>query len=206
MSDSALPIYLASRSARRREILRQLGVPFVLLPLREAAGRPADVDETSLPGEDPTAYVQRVARLKAEAAWGLLEQRRLPARPVLGADTTVAAGGEILGKPANRADAVRMLRLLSGGVHAVHTAVALRLHDRLELRLSSTNVEFKPLDEQAIAAYVDCGEPMDKAGAYGIQGKAAMFVKHLQGSYTGVVGLPAWETAELLGAFGYRLP
>jgi septum formation protein len=206
VSDSALPIYLASRSARRREILRQLGVPFVLLPLREAAGRPVDVDETSLPGEAPTAYVQRVARLKAEAAWGLLEQRRLPVRPVLGADTTVAAGGEILGKPANRADAMRMLRLLSGGVHAVHTAVALRLHDRLELRLSSTNVEFKPLDEQTIAAYVDCGEPMDKAGAYAVQGKAAMFVKHLQGSYTGVVGLPAWETAELLGAFGYRLP
>lgn len=206
MNDSALPIYLASRSARRREILRQLGVRFVLLPLREAAGRPVDVDETSLPGEDPTAYVQRVARLKAEAAWGLLEQRRLPVRPVLGADTTVAAGGEILGKPANRADAMRMLRLLSGGVHAVHTAVALRLHDRLELRLSSTSVEFKPLDEQTIGAYVDCGEPMDKAGAYGIQGKAAMFVKHLQGSYTGVVGLPAWETAELLGAFGYRLP
>lgn len=206
MRDATPPVYLASRSARRREILAQLGVPFELLPLREAPGRPSDVDESALPGEDPAAYVQRVARLKAEVAWKHVAQRRLPLRPVLGADTTVAVGAEILGKPVDRDDAARMLRRLSEGFHHVHTAVALVLHDRLEMRLSSTRVEFRRLDERAIAAYVDSGEPMDKAGAYGIQGKAAMFVKALHGSYTGVVGLPAFETAELLCAFGYRLP
>lgn len=206
MSAHAPQIYLASRSARRREILAQMGVHFDLLLLREAPGRPADVDETPLAGEEPAAYVQRVARLKTEMAWLRLQQRRLPRKPVLCADTTVAAGGEILGKPADRADAARMLRLLAGRAHEVHTAVALVLDQRLELMLSTTRVEFRPLSEDTIRAYVATGEPMDKAGGYGIQGKAAMFVKHLQGSYTGVVGLPACETAELLGAFGFALP
>jgi septum formation protein len=198
-------IYLASRSARRREILAQMGVRFDMLLLREGPGRTADFDETPLAGEDPVAYVQRVARMKAEVGWHRMQLRQLRRQPVLSADTTVAAGPEILGKPADRADAARMLRLLSGRVHQVHTAVAMKLDQRVEVMLSSAHVEFRPLADEAIRQYVASGEPMDKAGAYGIQGRAAMFVKNLQGSYTGVVGLPVYETAELLTAFGYPL-
>jgi septum formation protein len=144
--------------------------------------------------------------MKAEVGWHRMQLRQLRRQPVLSADTTVAAGAEILGKPADRADAARMLRLLSGRVHQVHTAVAMKLDQRVEVMLSSTQVEFRPLADEAIRQYVASGEPMDKAGAYGIQGRAAMFVKNLQGSYTGVVGLPVYETAELLTAFGYPLP
>lgn len=206
MSAIPLHVYLASRSARRREILTQIGVRFDVLLLREGPGRTPDFDETPLQDEEPDGYVQRVARMKAEVGWNRMQARRLRRQPVLAADTTVTVDGQILGKPADRADAARMLRLLSGREHVVHTAVALKLDERLALRLSSTRVEFGPLDEEAIRQYVASGEPMDKAGAYGIQGKAAIFVKTLQGSYTGVVGLPACETAELLGAVGYRLP
>lgn len=204
---SALPphIYLASRSARRREILAQMGVRYDMLLLREAPGRSPDFDETPLPDEDPAAYVQRVARMKAEVGWNRMQARQLRRQPVLAADTTVTADGQILGKPADRADAARMLRLLSGREHVVHTAVALMLDARLEVRLSTTRVEFGALGEEAIRQYVATGEPMDKAGAYGIQGRAAMFVKRLEGSYTGVVGLPVYETAALLGAFGHPL-
>jgi septum formation protein len=194
-------IYLASRSPRRRELLRQLGVGFEVLSLRERQGRDIDVDETPLPGEAPDAYVLRVATAKADTGWRRLMERRLPKvthLPVLAADTTVCLGTQILGKPANRDDAGRMLRALSGNEHHVLTAVAVRFGGRLETALSDTLVRFMPLAEQDIAAYVATDEPLDKAGAYAIQGRAAAFAEHLQGSYTGVMGLPLHETAMLL--------
>ena len=197
-------IYLASRSARRRELLKQMGVNFEMLLLREGVGREADFDETPRPGEEPQHYALRVARQKAEAGWMRLEQRRLMRHPVLAADTTVAIGNEILGKPKDREDAVAMLKRLSGTSHFVHSAVAVQFNDRLEDAVSSTEVRFKVLSDDEIRRYVATGEPFDKAGGYGIQGKAAMFVEHISGSYTGVVGLPVFETAKLLAGYGYR--
>jgi septum formation protein len=197
-------IYLASRSARRRELLKQMGVNFEMLLLREGVGRAADFDETPLPGEAPRDYALRVAREKAEAGWIRLEQRRLMRHPVLAADTTVALGTELLGKPRDREDAVAMLKRLSGATHFVHSAVAVKFNERIEDAVSTTEVRFKPLSDDEIRRYVATGEPFDKAGAYGIQGKAAMFIEHISGSYTGVVGLPVFETARLLAAFGYR--
>ena len=194
-------IYLASRSPRRRELLRQIGVGFEVLSLRERQGRDIDVDETPLPGETPDAYVLRVATAKADTGWRRLTERRLTRLthlPVLAADTTVCLGAEILGKPANREDASRMLRALSGSEHRVLTAVAVRFGERLETVLSDTLVRFVSLAEQDIAAYVATDEPLDKAGAYAIQGRAAAFVERLQGSYTGVMGLPLHETSALL--------
>lgn len=194
-------IYLASRSPRRRELLRQIGVGFEIMSLREGSGRAIDVDETPLPGEAPDAYVLRVAMAKADMGWRRLMERRiarLTHLPVLAADTTVCLGTEILGKPANRDDAGRMLRALSGREHRVLTAVAVRFGERLETALSDTLVRFMPLSEQDIAAYVATDEPMDKAGAYAIQGRASAFVERLQGSYSGVMGLPLHETALLL--------
>ena len=195
-------IYLASRSPRRRELLRQIGVGFELLPLRERQGRDVDVDETPLPGEAPVDYALRVAVAKAEAGWNRVLERRLPIRltvlPVLAADTTVCLGNEIFGKPADREDAARMLRALSGSEHRVITAVAVRLGDRLETAISDTRVRFIRLSEQDIGAYVASDDPLDKAGAYGIQGRAAAFIEELQGSYSGVMGLPLHETAALL--------
>ena len=194
-------IYLASRSPRRRELLRQIGVGFEVLSLRERQGRDIDVDETPLPGETPDAYVLRVATAKADTGWRRLTERRLTRLthlPVLAADTTVCLGTEILGKPANREDASRMLRALSGSEHRVLTAVAVRFGERLETVLSDTLVRFVSLAEQDIAAYVATDEPLDKAGAYAIQGRAAAFVERLQGSYTGVMGLPLHETSALL--------
>ncbi len=194
-------IYLASRSPRRRDLLRQIGVGFEVLSLREGREREVDVDETPLPGEVPDAYVLRVAAAKADTGWRRLTERRLTRLthlPVLAADTTVCLGTEILGKPANREDASRMLRALSGSEHRVLTAVAVRFGERLETALSDTLVRFIPLTEHDIAAYVALDEPMDKAGAYAIQGRAAAFVERLHGSYTGVMGLPLQETAMLL--------
>jgi septum formation protein len=195
-------ISLASRSPRRRELLRQLGIAFEMLSLREGQGRDADVDETPLAGEAPEAYVLRVAGAKAEAGWLRLLERRLPARlsvlPVLAADTTVCIGSEIYGKPAGREDAARMLRALSGRDHHVLTAVAVRLGERMETAISDTIVRFTTLNEADIAAYVATDESLDKAGAYGIQGKAAAFIERMQGSYSGVMGLPLHETSVLL--------
>jgi septum formation protein len=198
-------IYLASRSARRRELLKQMGINFEMLMLREGVGRDADFDESLLPGETPRDYVVRVARLKTDAGWLRLEQRRLIRHPVLAADTTVALGNAILAKPVDREDAVAMLKQLSGTVHQVYTAVAVKLHDSLQEALSITEVRFRELSDDEIRRYVATGDPMDKAGAYGIQGKAAMFIESINGSYTGVVGLPVFETARLLGHFGFRL-
>lgn len=191
-------VYLASRSPRRRELLRQIGVGFEMLVLRERAGRDADVDETPQPGETPEAYVRRVCELKARTGWRRLVERRLPKLPVLAADTTVCLGDEIFGKPADRADAARMLTILSGTEHRVLTAVAVQLEDRLEVALSDTHVKFCTLSSRDIAAYVATDECMDKAGAYAIQGRAGAFVAELRGSYTGVMGLPLYETALLL--------
>jgi len=191
-------IYLASRSPRRRELLAQIGVRYRLLMFRAHPGREADVDENPLAGEAPAAYVERLARVKAEAGWASLVQRNLPRAPVLAADTTVALGGTILAKPLNRRDAARMLRLLSGRRHEVLTAIALKDQDRLESALSRSEVEFKPLSDEEIRQYVASGECDDKAGAYAIQGRAARFVVELRGSYSGVMGLPLYETAALL--------
>ena len=198
-------IYLASRSARRRDLLKQMGVNFEMLLLREGPGRDADFNESELAGETPREYVVRVARLKAEAGWLRLEQRRLMRHPVLAADTTVALGDTILAKPADREDAVAMLKQLSGTVHHGYTAVAIKFYDSLKEALSVTDVRFRELSDDEIRRFVSTGEPLDKAGAYGIQGKASMFIETINGSYTGVVGLPIFETARLLGHFGFQL-
>jgi septum formation protein len=195
-------VYLASRSLRRRELLRQIGIGFEVLLLREAPGRPVDFDERPHADESAVAYVERIARHKATSGWARLSQRRLLRHPVLAADTTVALDGEILGKPADRQEASRFLQRLSGRTHAVHTAVAVHFEERLEVAVSSSEVEFGVLTEQDIRRYVATGEPMDKAGAYAIQGRAAVFVRQVYGSYSGVVGLPLFETSQLLARFG----
>lgn len=200
-------IYLASRSPRRRELLAQIGVRFEPLLFREGARVDPDTDESVRPGESPDDYVRRVTALKAEAAWRRVTLRKgLQRKPVLAADTTVALDAEILGKPAGRADAERMLRLLSGTRHRVLTAVAMQLGEQLEMAVSESFVTFAPLSDERIAAYVASGEPFDKAGAYGIQGRAGAFVARLEGSYSGVMGLPLYETANLLRVFGIVAP
>jgi septum formation protein len=194
-------IYLASRSPRRRELLTQIGVRYRLLLFRGRPGRKTDVDEDPLPGETPAAYVERVARIKAETGWSSLLQRNLPRAPVLAADTTVAMHGRILGKPADRQQAAAMLAALSGQRHEVLTAVALKSENQLEAALSVSEVAFKKLGEEEIRQYVASGECDDKAGAYAIQGRAARFIMEMRGSYSGVMGLPLYETAELLERF-----
>jgi len=191
-------IYLASRSPRRRELLAQIGVRYHLLLFRSRPDSPPDVDETVLAGEAPDAYVERVARAKAEAGWKLLRLRNLPLAPVLAADTTVALGGTILGKPADRKEAADMLAQLSGQRHEVLSAVALMRDDWLQSSLSRSEVQFKKLSAEEIAQYTATGECDDKAGAYAIQGRAARFIVELRGSYSGVMGLPLYETAQLL--------
>lgn len=198
MSESVRRIYLASRSPRRRELLKQLGVTFEVLLFRETERRGADIDESPQPGERPEDYVQRLAQAKAQAGVLYMAQRKLPVYPVLGADTTVAIDGCILGKPAGEEEAIAMLRALSGRTHEVMTAVAISRQDTLNTRLSLSEVAFAPLSEMQIRAYVATGEPLDKAGSYAIQGRAAAFVRRLSGSYTGIMGLPLYETAELL--------
>lgn len=200
-------IYLASRSPRRRELLAQIGVKFEPLLFREGNRADAETDEAVRPGEDAGDYVRRVTQMKADAAWQrVLMRRGLRRMPVLAADTTVVLGGEVLGKPAGREDAVRMLRLLAGTQHRVLTAVAVQLEGRLEMAVSESIVTFAPLDAERIDAYVSTGEPYDKAGAYAIQGRAGAFVERLEGSYTGVMGLPLYETAGLLRLFGLTVP
>jgi len=191
-------IYLASRSPRRRELLTQIGVRFHLLLFRERAESPQDVNEDPLAGEAPDAYVERLARVKAEAGWSRMLQRNLPHAPVLSADTTVALDGRIFGKPADRGDAAGMLAALSGKSHEVLTAVAVKWDDMLHSALSRSEVRFKDLTDAEIRDYAATGETDDKAGAYGIQGRAARFVVELRGSYSGVMGLPLYETGQLL--------
>ncbi len=195
-------IYLASRSPRRRELLRQIGVGHEVLMLRVRAPRGRDVNEDPRAGENPRDYVMRVCRDKAETGWNCLIERKLPLRPVLAADTTVCLGEEILGTPADAAEAADFLRRLSGLEHEVLTAVALKYQDRVESQLSATAVRFRALDPAEIEHYVRSGESLDKAGAYGIQGYAGAFIVEIRGSYSGVMGLPLYETALLLKRFG----
>lgn len=188
-------IYLASRSPRRRELLAQIGVKFEVVE--------ADVDESVAKGESPRAYVERLARAKAEVGWGQVERTNRPHAPVLGADTTVAVDGRILGKPSDDREAAEMLASLSGRMHEVLTAVALKFGPRMESAVSVSDVRFKTLTSDEIARYVATGECEDKAGAYGIQGQAARFVAELRGSFSGVVGLPLYETAQILERIGH---
>jgi septum formation protein len=199
-------IYLASRSPRRRELLSQIGVRYHLLLFRDRVGEQADVDESTLSNETPAAYVERMARAKAEAGWRRMLQRNLPIAPVLAADTTVSFEGRIFGKPANREQAEEFLGTLSGKRHEVLTAVALKNHEQLEFALSTSEVLFKTLSRDEIAQYVANGESDDKAGAYAIQGRAARFVVELRGSYSGVMGLPLYETSQLLEKLRGRHP
>ena len=198
-------IYLASRSPRRRELLHQIGVEHEVLTQRIKPARGPDVNENVRPGEAPRDYVMRVCRDKAESGWTRIEQRKLPLRALLAADTTVCMGEEIFGTPADAIEAAGFLARLSGSEHEVLTAVALKYPDRLELVLSSTSVRFRVLERAEIDRYVASGEPMDKAGAYGIQGYAGAFVTEIRGSYSGVMGLPLYETAQLLKRFGIGL-
>lgn len=195
-------IYLASKSPRRRELLKQIGVNFEMLLLRSDPRRMVDVDETPHDGEAPEEYVQRVCRDKVKAGSATLEYRGLPVHPVLAADTTVNVDGHILGKPLDRDDAATMLRLLSGRQHQVLTAVAVAIGERIETRLSASKVTFGALSEERIRHYLLTNEQHDKAGSYSIQGYAAAFIPHLDGSYSGVMGLPLFETAELLQTVG----
>ena len=195
-------IYLASRSSRRRELLKQIGVSFEVLLLREGTQRAADYDETPVPGESPTEYVARVARIKAQAGWSRLEQRHLMRFPVLAADTTVTMESKIFGKPTNREEAAAFLRALSGKSHEVHTAVAVMFEAQTEMALSTTQVHMRELGDQEIRQYVSSGEALDKAGAYAIQGRGAVFIRSIDGSYSSVMGLPLYETYQLLGKFG----
>lgn len=192
-----MKIYLASRSPRRKELLLQIGVDVEILP--------SDIDESVIPGEAPEHYVLRLAREKALACTQTIAKNGLPVMPVLAADTTVCADGEILGKPDDDIHAAAMLTKMSGRWHSVHTGVAMAMGDRVEMLLSSTQVEMKPLTEAEIAAYIASGEPRDKAGAYGIQGLAGAFISRIEGSYSGVMGLPIFETAQLLNTFGVPL-
>jgi len=182
-------IYLASRSPRRVELLKQIGIDCIT--------HPADIDESQLPDEHPERYVTRLAREKAEACMlGLSAEQR--ARPVLAADTTVVLAGNILGKPEDKNDARKMLAALSGSIHQVHTAVALAFMNKIEVVLSTTVVEMMEISESQLEHYLASGEHADKAGSYGIQGLAGAWIKRIEGSYTGVMGLPVYETAALL--------
>jgi septum formation protein len=201
-------IYLASQSPRRKQLLEQWGVRCeLLLP---DPGEDVESLEAVNPGEAPAVYVQRVTALKLNASVGRLLRRGLPLAPVLCADTTVALGRRILGKPADAADARRMLATLSGQRHRVLTAVAVtrptaRGETRQWAAMSTSLVEFDEWRAADIRRYVDSGEPMGKAGAYAIQGAAALHIRHIRGSYSGIMGLPAHETAQLLRAAGVRL-
>ncbi|MGE7959713.1 Maf family protein [Pseudomonas sp. NPDC089530] len=188
-------LYLASGSPRRRELLTQIGVPFTAIS--------ADIDETPLPDESPVAYVERLARDKAAAGYALIAGDQPQAGAcVLGADTAVVLDGRILGKPVDQADAQSMLMALADREHEVLTAIAVLEGQRCESRVVRSLVRFRGIDEAEAARYWASGEPRDKAGGYGIQGLAAVFVAGLNGSYSAVVGLPVCETAELLGHFG----
>ena len=193
-------IYLASRSPRRQELLRQIGINFRLL----APGDDEDAEslERVLPGEDPGKYVLRVTLAKAGAARERRSRLALEPAPILVADTTVAVGGTILGKPADAADALRMLTMLSGRTHRVITAVAvLRGSSRTESLVNVSRVSFARMSRAELEAYIATGEPMDKAGGYAIQGLAAVFIAEVRGSYSGVMGLPLHETAQLIRRF-----
>jgi len=183
-------IYLASGSPRRSELLSQIGVNFEKLSL--------DVDETVLEGETALAYVERVAILKAKAGWQNLINESKQKRPVLGADTSVVINGVILGKPTDKENAKIMLKQLSGVEHKVMTSIAVHYHDRLLSQVKVNTVKFAQLSDDDINWYLSTGEGVDKAGGYAVQGLAAIFIEQIKGSYSGIMGLPLKETADLL--------
>lgn len=187
-------IYLASRSPRRAELLQQMGVLFSVVP--------ADIDETPHAMERSDAYVKRLAIEKAQAGYALVLQKAWFEMPVLAADTTVSIDGEILGKPQDDEDAYRMLSLMSGRWHEVHTGIAVAHAGHVAMEISSTMVQMDDLSDAVMRAYIASGEPKDKAGAYGIQGIAGSLIKRIEGSYSGVMGLPVYETAKLLKQAG----
>lgn len=196
-------VYLASQSPRRKQLLEQWGMRCELLLPDDHED--AEGLEDVRPGEAPAAYVRRVTRLKLEAAVARLQRRGWPDGPVLCADTTVALGRDILGKPSSKADAQRILQRLSGQKHQVLTAVAVAHRGQVWQALSRSQVTFAELSPADIRRYVATGEPMGKAGAYGIQGHGGLFISHIAGSYTGIMGLPAFETAQVLREAGLRL-
>ncbi|MEY3381592.1 MAG: hypothetical protein RL468_2190 [Pseudomonadota bacterium] len=196
-------IYLASQSPRRRQLLDQLGVRHeLLLPDQD---EDPEAMEVVLRGESPTAYVQRVTLLKLDAAKARMQRRGLPSAPILCSDTTVAMGRTIFGKPQDAQDAARMLQELAGHTHRVLTAVTVGAPRGSKSLLSVSRVSFATMRQQDIAAYVKSGEPMGKAGAYAVQGRAAAFITSISGSYSGIMGLPLYETAQLLRSFGVKL-
>ena len=199
-------LYLASQSPRRRELLKQIGINFEMLLLRSDPRRNLEVDETPHAGELAESYVRRISQAKAEAGFDVLKLRNLPVFPVLAADTTVTLDGRILGKPDNAEHAVDMLRQLSGREHQVLSAVAIALDEHVEVALSTSTVRFITLSEERIRRYLLTREYTDKAGGYAIQGQAGAFIEHLSGSYSGVMGLPLFETVQLLQRFNYPTP
>jgi septum formation protein len=198
-------LYLASRSPRRQDLLRQLTLDFEILRLREASGRQRDVLEVAHDGEPALHYIERIARTKAAVGAQQMLRRGLPPRPVLGADTEVVLDGTIFGKPRDAIDATRMLTLLSGRTHHVSTAVAVAAGDEVHAEIATSAVTFCELTLEEISRYVATGESADKAGAYAIQGRAAAFVSRLEGSYSGVMGLPLFETSFILARIGVRV-
>jgi septum formation protein len=208
MSESKF-VYLASQSPRRRQLLEQLGIRYELLLADEHED--AEALEVVLPNEAPRAYVQRVTLLKLEAALNRMKRRGLPLAPVLCSDTTVALGKTILGKPDDAKHAAQILGALSGQTHRVLTSVAMGTLSKsgkplkTEQALSVSNVRFTQLTRTQIQTYVASGEPMGKAGAYAVQGRAAAYIEHISGSYSGIMGLPMFETAQLLRAFGFKV-
>ena len=190
-------IYLASQSPRRKELLQQLGLSSIVIP--------SNVDETPQIDESVEGYVMRLAREKAEVCLQYLKEQAQELLPIVAADTTVCVDGVILGKPENEQEAYSMLKNLSGRWHEVHTAVAVATVKGIEVALSTTHVEMMELSDADILAYIASGEPRDKAGAYGIQGLAGIFIKSIEGSYSGVMGLPVFETAQLLRNAGIEL-
>jgi len=199
-------IYLASRSPRRRELLKQIGVKFDPLLLRLASPRGGpDVDEAQHSGESPADYVERTAREKAAFGLKVLSMRSMLFRPVLAADTVVIVEGAVLAKPANPEEAAGFMRRLSGRSHEVRTSIALAIQGPVLSATSVSTVTFRALDDAEITRYCATPEPYDKAGGYGIQGLAAVFVERIEGSYTGVMGLPLFETARMLAQAGIRV-
>jgi len=196
-------VYLASQSPRRRQLLEQLGVRHeLLLP---DVQEDAESLEVVLTNEAPAAYVKRVTQLKLDAALIRLKRRGLPVAPVLCSDTTVAMGRTIFGKPLDNQDAVRMLTELSGKTHRVLTAVAIGSARNREIAMCESRVTFAEMSSRQIKAYVASGEPLGKAGSYAVQGRAAAFISHMSGSYSGIMGLPMFETAQLLRSFGFKV-
>ena len=200
---SAPAVYLASKSPRREELLRQLGIEFTSLQLRASPGRERDIVEVAHDAEPALHYVERIARTKAAIGWQRMLQRGLSHRPVLGADTEVVLDGAIFGKPRDAADAVRMLVLLSARTHHVLTAVALCWEQQTVAEISTSAVTFRDIGRDEIERYVATGEPFDKAGAYAVQGRAASFASRIEGSYSGIMGLPLYETAQALARIGF---